>query len=127
MREARPVGNRVRFRFSIGRGASLASYTQGVDVEARPGPCSDLIDGSDLSTPQIDLSLGAPAPGAALEDVGVVEEAVEQSGDGGIVAEEFPPIVQRSVGRNQAAFFRGVSIQDDFNQIIGGPFGFTPI
>jgi hypothetical protein len=31
------VGNRVRYRFSIGRGAFLASYKQGVDVDGLAG------------------------------------------------------------------------------------------
>ena len=35
MRKARPVGNRGRFRFSIGEGAFPASYKQGVDVKSR--------------------------------------------------------------------------------------------
>ena len=40
---------------------------------------------------QICVDFGAPAPGAALEDVGVVEETIEESGDGGGVAEELAP------------------------------------
>ena len=35
MRKARPVGNRGRFRFSIGGGAFPASHKQGVDVKSR--------------------------------------------------------------------------------------------
>jgi len=37
---------------------------------------------------QIGLDLGAPAARAALEDVGVVQEPVEESSHGGVVAEE---------------------------------------
>jgi hypothetical protein len=36
------VGNRVRYRFSIGRGAFHASYRQGVDVERVAGSKASL-------------------------------------------------------------------------------------
>jgi hypothetical protein len=36
---------------------------------------------------------GAPAPGAARQDMGMVEEPIEQRGDGGGVAEELPPVL----------------------------------
>ena len=97
-REARPVGNRIRFRFSIGRGASLASYKQGVDVAVRPASGETTRSaGSGLSVPQIGLGFRAPASRAALENVGMVEESVEQSGDGGVVAEEFAPVIDGTV------------------------------
>lgn len=38
------------------------------------------------------MDLGAPAPWAAPEDVGVVEEAIEECSDGGGVAEELDPL-----------------------------------
>jgi hypothetical protein len=47
--------------------------------------------------------LGAPAPGAALEDVTVVEEAVEHGGDGSCVAEELAPVIDRAVGGEKGA------------------------
>jgi hypothetical protein len=45
------------------------------------------------------LEFGPPATRAASEDVRVVEESVEQRGHGGGVAEQFAPVVDRPVGR----------------------------
>ena len=42
-----------------------------------------------------------PAPGPALEHVGVVEQPIEQGGDGGRIAEELAPIIHRSVRREE--------------------------
>ncbi len=46
---------------------------------------------------QVGLDLGTPAPRSALEDVRVMEQPIEERGDGGRVAEQLPPIVHRSV------------------------------
>jgi hypothetical protein len=51
---------------------------------------------------QICVEFGAPAPGAALEDVGVVEETIEECGDGGGVAEELAPVLDGAVGREDS-------------------------
>jgi hypothetical protein len=40
---------------------------------------------------------GAPAPGAARQDMSVVEQAIEQRGDGRGVPEELPPVLDRTV------------------------------
>ncbi len=45
----------------------------------------------------------SPASRAALDQVRVVEEAVEHGGDGGGVAEQPPPVVDGTVGREQGA------------------------
>ena len=46
---------------------------------------------------QVGLDLGAPAPRSAFEDVRVMEQPIEERGDGGGVAEQLPPVVHRSV------------------------------
>ena len=46
---------------------------------------------------QVGLDLGAPAPRSALENVRVMEQPIEERGDGGRVAEQLPPVVHRSV------------------------------
>jgi hypothetical protein len=46
---------------------------------------------------QVGLDLGAPAPRAAFEDVRVMEQPIEERGDGRGVAQQLPPIVDRSV------------------------------
>ena len=56
-----------------------------------------------LLGPQICVDLGAPAPRAALEDVGVVEQAVEHRGDGGGVAEELAPVLDGAVRGEDAS------------------------
>jgi hypothetical protein len=50
--------------------------------------------------------------------MGVVEEPIEQRGDGGGVAEELPPVLDWAIGSNQ----RGrsfVAAHDDLEQILG--------
>src|SRR5690606_20970761 len=42
--------------------------------------------------------LGAPASGAALEHVSVVEQSVEEGAGGGVVAEDLAPVLDRAVG-----------------------------
>ena len=46
---------------------------------------------------QVGLDLGAPAPGSAFEHVRVMEQPIEERGDGGGVAEQLPPVVHRSI------------------------------
>jgi hypothetical protein len=46
---------------------------------------------------QVPLVLGSPASWPALEDVAVVEEAVEHGSDGGGVAEELAPVLDWTV------------------------------
>ena len=43
------------------------------------------------------MLLHAPAARPAVEHVGVVEEAIEERADGGDVAEELAPVLDRSV------------------------------
>lgn len=65
------------------------------------------------------MDLCAPAPGAALEHVGVVEQAVEERRDGGGVAEQLAAVVDGAVGREQrrGAF---VAAHDHLEQILAG-------
>jgi hypothetical protein len=46
---------------------------------------------------QVGLDLGAPAPRSAFEDVRVMEQPIEERGDGGGVAEQLAPVIHRSV------------------------------
>jgi hypothetical protein len=46
---------------------------------------------------QVGLDLGAPAPRSAFKDVGVMEQPIQERGDGGGVAQQLPPVVHRSV------------------------------
>ena len=52
---------------------------------------------------QVGVDLGPPAARSALEDVGVVQEAIEQRGDGGGVAEQLAPVVDGAVRGEQRA------------------------
>ncbi len=61
------------------------------------GPRLDSVLRRGVLVAQVGLALGAPAPQAALEDVGVVEKAVEESGDSGGVSEELAPVVHRAI------------------------------
>ena len=46
---------------------------------------------------QVGPDFNAPAPRSAFEDVRVMEQPIEERGDGGRVAEELAPVVDRSV------------------------------
>ena len=61
---------------------------------------------------------GAPAAGSARQDMGVVEEPVEQRGNGRGVAEELAPVLDRAIRRDQrgGAF---VAAHDDLEEILG--------
>ena len=47
--------------------------------------------------------LSAEAARPALEDVGVMEEAIEHGGDGGVVAEELAPVFDGPIRRDERA------------------------
>ena len=47
--------------------------------------------------------LGPPAPRSAFEEMAMVAEAVEHGGDGCAVAEQFSPVLDRSVRGDQRA------------------------
>src|SRR5437870_13057351 len=49
------------------------------------------------------MLLHAPAARPAAEDVGVVEEAIEERADGGDIAEELAPVLDRPVRAEQCA------------------------
>ena len=68
------------------------------------------------------LDLGAPATRPALEHVRVMEQAVEQRGDGGGVAEQLSPVVDRAVrGEHRGGLL--VALHDEFEQVLGGGVG----
>jgi TrkA-N domain len=48
------------------------------------------------------VCFGAPTPWTAFEYMAVMEEAIEHSGNGGAVAEQFAPVVHRSVRSQQS-------------------------
>jgi hypothetical protein len=68
---------------------------------------------------QVSVSLGAPAPRAALEDVGVVQEPVEKSRHGGGVSEELSPVVDGTVGGQQCGGAL-VAAHDELEEVLGG-------
>ena len=63
--------------------------------------------------------LGAPAPRAALEHVAVMQQTIEHGADGGDIAEQLAPVLDRAVGSEQRADAL-VAAHDDFQQILGG-------
>src|SRR5690606_15891448 len=66
--------------------------------------------------------LGAPASGAALEHVSVVEQSGEEGAGGGVVAEDLAPVLDRAVGGEDG---RGtlVAAHDDFEDVLAGGGG----
>ena len=65
------------------------------------------------------LSFRSPAAWSAFQDMSVMEKSVEHGGDGRGVAQEFAPIFDRSVRRQQGAG-AFVAAHDDFQQVFGG-------
>jgi hypothetical protein len=49
------------------------------------------------------ICLRPPATRSALEEMAVVEQAVQHGSDGGAVAEQFSPVLDRAVGSEQCA------------------------
>ena len=63
--------------------------------------------------------LGAPTARAALEHMAVMQQAIEHGADGGDIAEQLAPVLDRTVGGEQRAEAL-VAAHDDFQQILGG-------
>ena len=65
---------------------------------------------------------GAPALGAAFDDVTIVEKTVKHGGDRRSVAEQLAPVIDGAVGRHDGtgAF---VTPHDEFEEILGGGGG----
>jgi len=53
----------------------------------------------ELLSAQVGVDFGAPAPWSTFEHMRVMEEAIEQRGDGGRVAEQLAPVVDGPVRR----------------------------
>ena len=49
-----------------------------------------------------------------------MKEAVQDRRRGGVVAEEFSPILQQAIGGDQRTFSGGVAVEDDVQQIVRG-------
>src|SRR5947207_13913438 len=64
------------------------------------------------------MLLHAPAARPAAEDVGVVEEAIEERADGGDIAEELAPVLDRPVRAEQGADPL-VPALDELEEILG--------
>src|SRR2546426_6889917 len=64
------------------------------------------------------MLLHAPAARPAAEDVGVVEEAIEERADGGDIAEELAPVLDRPVRAEQCAYPL-VPALDELEEILG--------
>jgi hypothetical protein len=65
------------------------------------------------------VGFGSPAARAALENVSVMQQAVEHGGDGGAVAEQLAPVFHGTIRRKQRARAL-VAAHDDFQQFFGG-------
>ena len=68
---------------------------------------------------QVGLDFGPPAARSAFEHVRMMEQPIEERGDGGGVAQQLPPIVDRSVGRQERRRPL-VATDDDFKEIFSG-------
>src|SRR2546421_5124102 len=64
------------------------------------------------------MLLHAPAARPAAEDVGVVEEAIEERADGGDIAEELAPVLDRPVRAEQGADPL-VAALDELEEVLG--------
>ena len=65
------------------------------------------------------LKPGPPAPGAARQDMGVVEQTIQEGRDGGGIAEQFAPVLDGAVrGEKRRRSF--VPAHDDLEEILGG-------
>src|SRR5208283_4154600 len=62
---------------------------------------------------------GSPAAWAALQDVSVVQQAVEHGGNGGAVAEQLAPVLNRTI-RGQQCAGAFVATHDDLQQFFSG-------
>jgi len=62
---------------------------------------------------------GAPTARAALENMSVMEQAVQHGGDGGTIAEQLAPVVDWSVRCDQRARPL-IAAHDDLQQFLGG-------
>src|SRR5713101_437080 len=67
----------------------------------------------------------APAPGAAGQDVRVVEQTVEQRRDGGGVAQELAPVFDGTIRRDQRGGFF-IAAHHDLQEVLGRSLGQPP-
>jgi hypothetical protein len=65
----------------------------------RPRPVECLLRSRLL--PQVGLTLRAPAPRTALQDVSVMQKPVEEGRHGGSISQELAPVIDGTVGRQQ--------------------------
>ena len=76
----------------------LAPLTPCTGSASVPRPrCHAMVLLRGLVGAQVGLDLGAPAPRSAFEDVRVMEQPIQERGDGGRVAQQLPPVVHWSV------------------------------
>jgi hypothetical protein len=69
---------------------------------------------------QVDSSLfKAVAFAFEPEEMPPVKKAIQDSRGGGIVPEEFPPVLQDAIRSDDGAFSGGIPIQDDIQQVVG--------
>src|SRR5215467_12456890 len=63
------------------------------------------------------VCFSSPAPWSALQDVTMMEKAVEHGGDRGAVAEQFAPVFHRPVGSEQRAG-TFITAHDDLQELL---------
>jgi hypothetical protein len=82
----------------VGRGWRIPRITPPFEIVA-PEAKGDASFSRPLGSRRVGIALQprAPAPGATAQDVRVVEETIQQRGDGGGVAEEPPPVFHGAI------------------------------
>ena len=91
----RPGGKEARGPRWTAENRPLIDTSKPAISGGRPRPVEFYFVG--LLGAQVGLDFGAPAPRSAFEDVRVMEQPIEQRGDGGGVAEQLAPVVDGSV------------------------------
>ena len=65
------------------------------------------------------MRLGSPASRATLEDMAMVQQPIEDCGDGRCVSKDFAPIIDRPIGSEEGAG-AFVATHDEFEEIFSG-------
>ena len=121
IREGRP-GRSTATHLCAGVDAARFKSDQPHDTGVRPGVDATTATSRRPVFWQGGLDPGAPAARAALQHVRVMEQAIEQRRDGGGVAEQLPPVFDRSV-RGEDRGGPLVAAHDQLEQVLGRGVG----